>query len=115
MADHANQLDCLIVGGGPAGLTAAIYLARFRRNVAVFDGGKSRAGLIPKTRNYPGFAAGISGSDLLGALRRQTAEYGIEIHDAEVEKLDQGRSGFVAYACRQGIVRSLCGLSYRSR
>ncbi|WID99365.1 FAD-dependent oxidoreductase [Bosea vestrisii] len=42
------QLDCLIVGGGPAGLTAAIYLARFHLRVAVVDEGRSRALLIPK-------------------------------------------------------------------
>ena len=40
-------LDCLIVGGGPAGLTAAIYLARFHLDILVVDGGKSRAALDP--------------------------------------------------------------------
>ena len=44
-------LDCLIVGGGPAGLTAAIYLARFHLDILVVDGGKSRASWIPCTRN----------------------------------------------------------------
>ncbi len=47
--------DCIVIGGGPAGLTAAIYLARYRRHVAVFDGGRSRAALIPRTKNYPGY------------------------------------------------------------
>ena len=59
----------VIVGGGPAGLTAAIYLARFNRKVAVVDDGDSRARLIPKTHNYPGFADGISGPKLLAFLR----------------------------------------------
>ena len=49
------EIDCLIVGAGPAGLTAAIYLARFRREIALYDGGDSRASYIPRTRNYPGF------------------------------------------------------------
>ena len=66
MAETAHY-DCLIVGGGPAGLTAATYLARFRRNVVLVDAGQSRAALIPKTRNYPGFVDGISGPDLLKA------------------------------------------------
>ena len=47
------MLDCLIVGAGPAGLTAAIYLGRFRRSVLVMDGGPSRAELIPVTHNFP--------------------------------------------------------------
>jgi threonine dehydrogenase-like Zn-dependent dehydrogenase len=60
-----NTMDCLIIGGGPAGLTAAIYLARYRRDVLVIDAGQSRARLIPETHNYPGFAEGVAGSDLL--------------------------------------------------
>ena len=47
--------DCLIIGGGPAGLTAAVYLARYRRRIILFDGGDSRASLIPKSHNYPAF------------------------------------------------------------
>ena len=54
------MLDCLIIGGGPAGLTAAIYLARYRRNVVVVDAGDSRAALIPESHNYPGIQ-GIAG------------------------------------------------------
>ena len=38
--------DCVIIGGGPAGLTAAVYLARYRRRIVLFDGGESRAALI---------------------------------------------------------------------
>ena len=53
------MIDCLIVGGGPAGLTAAIYLARFRRDIRVIDAGSSRASLIPTSHNYPGFPEGI--------------------------------------------------------
>ena len=64
-------LDCLVIGAGPAGLTAATYLARFRRTVLVIEDGQSRAALIPVTRNYPGFPEGISGQDLLGRIRGQ--------------------------------------------
>ncbi|NYM87405.1 NAD(P)-binding protein, partial [Salmonella enterica subsp. enterica serovar Typhimurium] len=54
-----NVLDCLVIGGGPAGLTAAIYLARFRRRFQVVDAGASRAALIPTSHNHAGFPEGI--------------------------------------------------------
>ena len=66
-------LDCLIIGGGPAGLTAAIYLARFHLDILVVDGGKSRAAWIPCTRNHAGFPDGISGKELLRADARPGA------------------------------------------
>lgn len=90
------NFDCLIVGGGPAGLTAAIYLARYRRRIAVVDGGNSRAALIPVSHNYPGFANGISGSDLLKTLRSQVREFGASIHDGHVTNLRRTDTGFVA-------------------
>jgi len=72
------MLDCVIVGAGPAGLTAAIYAARFRLRVRVVDGGASRAGLIPLTRNQAGFPDGISGVELLSRMNRQAALYEAE-------------------------------------
>nr|MBA2690752.1 NAD(P)/FAD-dependent oxidoreductase [Burkholderiales bacterium] len=79
--DPANiaKIDCLIVGAGPAGLTAAIYLARFRRDIVVVDNGASRASYIPVSHNYPGFPDGISGSDFLAQLRQQAAHYGVSV------------------------------------
>ena len=91
-----TAMDCLVIGGGPAGLTAAIYLARFRRNVLVLDSGASRAALIPCTHNYPGFVAGISGPELLADLRAQAHEYGAVLEQNTVAKLEADGSGFVA-------------------
>jgi thioredoxin reductase (NADPH) len=89
-------LDCLIIGGGPAGLTAAIYLARFRRSIRLVDAGESRAELIPDSHNYPGFL-GISGKDLLAALREQAARYGVAIVRGAVRTLANGADdAFVA-------------------
>jgi thioredoxin reductase (NADPH) len=79
--------DCVAIGGGPAGWTAAIYLARYRRHVAVFDGGHSRAAVIPRTHNYPGFAHGISGPELLAALTEQAETYGVRLIKCEAETL----------------------------
>jgi thioredoxin reductase (NADPH) len=84
--DDAETVDCVIVGGGPAGLTAAIYLARFRRRVVLVDSGESRAALIPESHNYPGFA-GIAGPALLARLRDQAGRYGAELRGGRVETL----------------------------
>ena len=80
-------LDCLIVGAGPAGLTAAIYLSRFHLRVALVDAGHSRAALIPRTHNHAGYPGGIEGKALLGLMRDQAAEFGVAVETALVERL----------------------------
>ena len=90
------MIDCLVVGGGPAGLTAAIYLARFRRSVEVVDAGSSRASLIPTSHNYPGFPDGIGGRELLGRLRDQARRYGAVLTAGHVNGIDRTQSGFAA-------------------
>jgi thioredoxin reductase (NADPH) len=82
-------LDCLIIGGGPAGLTAAIYLARFHLDILVVDGGKSRAAWIPCTRNHAGFPEGISGKELLERMQAQAQKYGAKINREQVTKLER--------------------------
>lgn len=89
-------MDALIVGAGPAGLTAAIYLARFRRRIIVIDSGQSRAALIPITHNYPGFPGGISGADLLERLREQALRFGVDVQRGTVDALSRQHEGFVA-------------------
>jgi thioredoxin reductase (NADPH) len=86
-------LDCLIIGGGPAGLTAAIYLARFHLDILVVDGGKSRASWIPCTRNHAGYPEGIEGTELLRRMREQACKYGAKIETEFVTKLERGRDG----------------------
>jgi thioredoxin reductase (NADPH) len=84
-----SVLDCLIVGGGPAGLTAAIYLARFHLDILVVDGGKSRAAWIPCTRNHAGFPEGIKGTELLQRMRDQACRYGAKVQTEYVTKLER--------------------------
>ncbi|TBN47146.1 NAD(P)/FAD-dependent oxidoreductase [Pseudomonas sp. BGI-2] len=91
-----HVVDCLIVGAGPAGLTAAIYLARYRRQVLLVDAGQSRAELIPITHNYPGFPQGVSGAELLARLRNQAEPYNIYVRPATVKALSKRGDDFIA-------------------
>jgi thioredoxin reductase (NADPH) len=111
MTEVQTQLwDCLVIGGGPAGLTAALYLARFRRSVLVVDRGDSRAAQIPRSHNHPGFPDGIEGPVLLSILRGQAESYGASIVSATVERLEKAGTAFnacvgsVSYAARTVIL-----------
>jgi len=100
-------LDCLIVGGGPAGLTAAIYLARFHLDILVVDGGKSRASWIPCTRNVSGFPEGIEGTELLQRMRDQACKYGAKIETEFVTKLEREvETGFFVATWGSGSART---------
>jgi thioredoxin reductase (NADPH) len=88
-----ETLDCLIIGGGPAGLTAAIYLSRFHLKIMVVDGGKSRAAWIPTSHNHAGFPKGINGEELLRRMRDQAQLYGTRIESGQVSKLCQAEDG----------------------
>ena len=88
--------DCIIIGGGPAGLTAATYLARFRRDVVLLDAGESRARLIPVSHNVPGFPDGIPGESLLNRMREQAARHGVTPRHVRVESIVREGDGFRA-------------------
>ncbi len=89
-----RHIDCLIVGGGPAGLTAAIYLARFLRSVEVVDAGGSRARWIPTSHNHAGFPDGITGPELLHRMAEQAERYGAVIHHDKVDHIAPTDGGF---------------------
>ena len=91
-----TEVDVLIVGAGPAGLTAATYLGRFRRSVLVADGGHPRAGWIPLSHNMPGFPAGITGDAILARMREQALEYGATIEPGRVDDVRREGAEFVA-------------------
>lgn len=91
----ADNWDCIIVGAGPAGLSAALYLARFRRRVLVVHDGRSRALRIPVTRNVPGFPGGVEGRALIARMTRHAEEYGARIRQGEVVQAERADHGFV--------------------
>ncbi|HEY1604625.1 MAG TPA: NAD(P)/FAD-dependent oxidoreductase [Allosphingosinicella sp.] len=88
--------DCLVIGGGPAGLTAAIYLARYHLSLKLVDAGKSRAALIPCTRNHAGFPDGISGKELIERMIEQAQKHGASIDTGRVTRIDRVEGGFRA-------------------
>jgi thioredoxin reductase (NADPH) len=91
--------DCLVIGGGAAGLTAAVYLGRYRRRALVIDDGGSRIARIPRTRNVLGFPDGIEGPELLERMRVHAARYGAQLEIGRVERLERARDGgFEAWA-----------------
>ena len=97
-AGEGSPIDILIVGAGPAGLTAGMYLARYRRNVRIVHDGRSRALWVPRSRNIPGFPDGIVGADLIARMSDHAVRYGAEIVEGRVVEVsrDEGRAQFRA-------------------
>jgi thioredoxin reductase (NADPH) len=101
-----EPLDCLIIGGGPAGLTAAIYLARFRLDIRVIDAGNSRASWIPCSHNHAGYPDGINGKELLRRMREQAQKYGAKVETGRVTRLEKEDDGLFAADWGSGPQRS---------
>jgi thioredoxin reductase (NADPH) len=97
----AGMEDCIIVGAGPAGLTAAIYLARYHLSIRLFDCGSSRAALIPRTHNHAGYPEGIEGVELLRRMLAQAELYGAVREPAKVTRIEPVESGFVVHAAER--------------
>ena len=97
-----QPLDCIIVGGGPAGLTAAIFLARFKRRFLLIDGGDSRASWIPRSHNHPAFPGGINGEDLLARMRNQVEEFGGRRLSGTVTALTRDQDGLLGVESTDG-------------
>jgi thioredoxin reductase (NADPH) len=87
--------DCIIIGAGPAGLTAALYLGRYRRDPLVVHDGSARAARIPLTHNVPGFPEGISGVQLLEKMTEHAQAYGATLMEGRVTAVKEGGDGFL--------------------
>jgi thioredoxin reductase (NADPH) len=97
-----RNYDVIVIGAGPAGLTIATYLGRFRRRVLVLDGGPSRASWIPESHNTPGFPHGIGGGALLARLREQAHLAGAEVQTGVATLLSQTAEGFCVSTATAG-------------
>jgi len=86
-------LDCLIVGAGPAGLTAAVYLQRFHRRVCVLDSGEARALRIDHSHNVPAYPEGIGGAELLARMHQQLQRFGGSTEQARVNAVQRLADG----------------------
>ncbi len=97
--------DIIIVGAGPAGLTAALYAARFRRSALVLHDGTPRAGYIPLSRNVPGHEDGIAGAELLERMTRHAEASGAHLVEARVTAATRAE-GLFHLTDADGVVRS---------
>src|SRR5688500_12978781 len=85
--------DCIIIGGGPAGLSTAIYLARFNRTVLVVDNNKGRSSWPQINENYLGFPKGISARRLRLFGRKQAQRFGAEFLSEYVKSVEKAENG----------------------
>src|SRR5688572_13618080 len=84
--------DAVIIGGGIAGLSAALYVARAKRRALVIDNGKSLAKWAADVENYLGFPKGIAGDELLSLGHKQAKHFGAEFAEDFIEELRQAPS-----------------------
>src|SRR5687767_4623924 len=105
MSTELKTRDALIVGGGLAGLSAAVYLGRAMRETLVIDNGKPMARWEPDVQNYLGFPKGISGPDLIRKGREQAARYQVDLVEDEIVEASRDPDGVFTLRGRNSAYR----------
>ncbi len=92
-----NATDIIIVGGGPAGLTAGIYLSRGGISTLMFEksGPGGQMAFAELIENYPGFPGGISGLELSSRMKQQAESFNIKIKLEEIKGISGGKGSFI--------------------
>ena len=90
-----SEPTVVVAGGGMAGMSCALFLARAHVGVTVFDSGRSSLRRVSSVANYVGFPDGISGTELLDRARRQAARFGVRFVDADVTGVEPRAGAFV--------------------
>lgn len=96
-----SAYDVAVIGGGPAGLSAAIYLARFNRAVVVIDAGEGRSTAYQVNENYLGFPRGIAARDLRRKGAAQAARFGAQFIEGRVSRIRERSGEFTIRAGRR--------------
>jgi len=94
--------EIVVIGGGIAGLSAAIYLGRAQRDTLVIDSGHSMAKWEPKVENYLGFPTGVDGADLLKFGREQAERYDVEFAEDEIVSVKNENNIFICRGKHRG-------------
>lgn len=91
-----ENVRCLIIGGGPAGYTAAIYASRAALNPVLYEGNEPGGQLTTTTivENYPGFPEGVDANELMGNMKQQAVRLGADIRRGVVTKANLGERPF---------------------
>lgn len=105
----------VIVGGGVAGLSTAIFLARAKVAVAVFDQAESSLYRVSRVNNFLGFPDGISGASLIDLGRRQVQAFGAALFDENVRSIERGPDGFTVVTDGRTVRADLLELASNKR